>query len=151
VVFVATAVAVGQRSSRARNRAEEAEARRIEIERLYRQLTEAFDRASEAETLRRSEQLKTALLDSVTHDLRTPLTSIKASVTTLLGSERDAELASDAQRELLEVINEECDRLNRFVEEMMELARVEGGHLLLRRASTPAHDIVHAALERAGA
>src|SRR5438445_4871942 len=80
VVFVATAVAIGQLSSRARNRAEEAEARRIEIERLYRQLTEAFDRASEAETLRRSEQLKTALLDAVTHDLRTPLTSIKASV-----------------------------------------------------------------------
>src|SRR5436189_1904608 len=75
VVFVATAVAVGQLSSRARNRAEEAEARRIEIERLYRQLTEAFDRASEAETLRRSEQLKTALLDAVTHDLRTASSS----------------------------------------------------------------------------
>src|SRR5439155_1211369 len=59
VVFVATAVAVGQLSSRARNRAEEAERRRVEIERLYKQLTEAFERASEAETLRRSEQLKT--------------------------------------------------------------------------------------------
>jgi K+-sensing histidine kinase KdpD len=84
VVFVATALAVGQLSSRARNRAHVAEARRIEIERLYTQLTEVFDKASEAETLRRSEQLKTALLDAVTHDLRTPLTSIKVSVTTLL-------------------------------------------------------------------
>src|SRR5216117_112347 len=107
VVFVATAVAVGQLSSRARNRAEEAEARRIEIERLYRQLTEAFDRASEAETLRRSEQLKTALLDAVTHDLRTPLTSIKASVTTLLDELKPtssdappAVLSEDGRREM---------------------------------------------------
>src|SRR5438132_819605 len=49
-----------------------AEARRIEIERLYRQLTEAFDRASEAETLRRSEQLKTALLPSAESDESAP-------------------------------------------------------------------------------
>src|SRR6266513_5671826 len=106
VVFVGTAVAVGQLSSRARNRAQEAEARRMEIERLYKQLTEAFDRASEAETLRRSEQLKTALLDAVTHDLRTPLTSIKASVTTLLTGVANNDgsapsLSSEERRELL--------------------------------------------------
>src|SRR5881296_3663507 len=105
VVFVATAVAVGQLSSRARNRAEEAEARRIEIERLYRQLTEAFDRASEAETLRRSEQLKTALLDAVTHDLRTPLTSIKASVTTLAQLEGGQLLLRRSEMPAQDIIN----------------------------------------------
>src|SRR5207249_4167771 len=73
VVFVATAVAVGQLSSRARNRAEEAEARRIEIERLYRQLTEAFDRASEAETLRRSEMPAQDIINIAVDRAATPL------------------------------------------------------------------------------
>jgi K+-sensing histidine kinase KdpD len=145
---------VGQLSSRARNRAEQAEARRIEIEGLYRQLTEAFDKASEAETLRRSEQLKTALLDAVTHDLRTPLTSIKASVTTLLTAKGsadggDSSLSPEEDNELLQVINEESDRLNDFVEEMMTLAQLEGGRLLLHRSEMPAQDIVHIAVDRA--
>lgn len=153
-VFVGTALAVGQLSSRARQRAQEAEARRVEIERLYRQLQEAFEKASEAETLRRSEKLKTALLDSVTHDLRTPLTSIKASVTTLLagaacGQGPDSSLSAESYRELLEVINEESDRLNHFVEEMMTLAQVEGGHLLLHRRHMPAQDIINLAVDRA--
>ena len=77
-------MAVGQLSARAKHRAEEAEAGRIENRRLYEDLQEAFERASEAEALRRSERLKSALLDAVTRDLRTPLTSIKASATLLL-------------------------------------------------------------------
>lgn len=153
-VFVGTAMAVGQLSSRARNRAKEAEARRIEIEGLYTQLTEAFDKASEAETLRRSEQLKTALLDAVTHDLRTPLTSIKASVTTLLTAKAnpdspDYSLSALERGELLEVIDEESDRLNDFVEEMMTLAQLEGGQLLLHRSEMPAQDIINIAVDRA--
>jgi K+-sensing histidine kinase KdpD len=153
VVFTLTALAVGQLSSRAKRQAEVAEARRAEIEELYHRLQQAFEEAAEAATLRKSEKLKTALLDAVTHDLRTPLTSIKASVTTLLaaGAESGAgkELAGDARRELLLVINEESDRLDRFVEEMMALAQIEGGQLLLRRAPTPVHDVIHAAMERA--
>jgi len=153
-VFMGTALAVGQLSSRARERAQQAEARRIEIERLYRQLQEAFEKASEAETLRRSEQLKTALLDAVTHDLRTPLTSIKASVTTLLGGGdngrgTDASLSQEGHLELLEVINEESDRLNHFVDEMMTLAQLEGGQLLLHRREMPAQDIINIAVDRA--
>ncbi len=147
-VFFLTAFAVGQLSSRAKKQAKEAEARRRQIEDLYAQLQKAFEEASEAESLRRSERLKTALLDAVTHDLRTPLTSIKASVTTLLGS--DAALGPDASRDLLLVIDEESDRLNRFVEEMMTVARIEGGQLLLRRAPLPALDIINNAIDRAG-
>jgi len=78
--FFITAITVGQLSARARTRAEEAERGRREIERLYEQLREAFEQASHAEALRQSEALKSALLDAVTHDIRTPLTSIKASV-----------------------------------------------------------------------
>ena len=80
--FVVTALIAGQVSGYARRRAEESEARQLEIERLYDELRGAFEQASQAEALRRSEKLKSALLDAVTHDLRTPLTSIKASVTT---------------------------------------------------------------------
>src|SRR5215204_2053025 len=82
--FLVTAVTAGQLSARAKRRAEEADAGRREIERLYAELQDAFERASQAKALQQSERLKSALLDAVTHDLRTPLTSIKASVTTLL-------------------------------------------------------------------
>ena len=153
VAFVITALVVGQLSSRARRRARQAEEQKIEIEKLYRELERTYREANEAELLRRSEKLKTALLDAVTHDLRTPLTSIKSSATTLLGelaqSNPGSSLDREAQQELLEVIDEEADRLNRFVEEMMELAQIEAGHLSLHRRTASAHDIVEAALNRA--
>lgn len=162
--FLITAVTAGQLSVREKRRAEEAEDGRRQIERLYKELREAFERASQAEALKRSERLKSALLDAVTHDLRTPLTSIKASVTTLLdelltkadGAEPhapDAEeshaLDAEGRREMLEVIDEETDRLNRFVEGLVELARIEAGEMHLRRRWQPVEEIVAAALERA--
>lgn len=145
--FLITAITAGQLSARAQARAEEAEAGRREVERLYRELQAAFERASEAEALRRSEQLKSALLDAVTHDLRTPLTSIKASATTLL--EPSLTVDDEGRRELLEVIDEEADRLNRFVESMVELARIEAGEMRLRRRWGAVDEIVAIALERA--
>jgi two-component system sensor histidine kinase KdpD len=112
-------VIAGELASRAERRAAEAQAGRHEIERLYRELQGAFERASEAEAARRNEQLKAALLDALTHNLRTPLTSIKAAVTALIRSgswSPVAELSSEGRRELLMVIDEESDRLNRFIE-----------------------------------
>ena len=79
------AVVVGELASRAERRAREAQAGRQEVARLYQELQGAFDRASEVEAARRSEQVKAALLDALTHNLRTPLTAIKASVTALIG------------------------------------------------------------------
>ncbi|HEV2761384.1 MAG TPA: DUF4118 domain-containing protein [Pyrinomonadaceae bacterium] len=154
--FLLTAVVAGQLSARARRRAEEAEAGRLEIERLYSELRNAFERASHAEALRQSERLKSALLDAVTHDIRTPLTSIKASVTTLLdelrGKTYDGQpvsLEADSRREMLEVIDEESDRLNRFVEGLIELARIEAGELRLRLRWGAVDEVVAAALARA--
>jgi two-component system sensor histidine kinase KdpD len=138
--FLVTAVTAGQLSVRARRRAEEAERGRLEIERLYTELRDAFDRASRAEALRQAEQLKVTLLDAVTHDLRTPLTSIKASVTTLL--EDDAPLEDDARRELLEVIDEETDRLNRAIGGLVEIARIEAGAVEFRRRWTAVEEIL---------
>jgi two-component system sensor histidine kinase KdpD len=118
VAFTVTAFIAGELSARAERRAAEAQAGRVEIERLYQELKSAFDRASEAEAARRNEQLKAALLDALTHNLRTPLTAIKAAVTALrtdLEGEGRAELSSEGRDDLLQVIDEESDRLNRFI------------------------------------
>jgi two-component system sensor histidine kinase KdpD len=154
--FLVTAVTVGKLSAWAKRRAEEAEVGRREIERLYHELQIAFEQASQAEALRRSEQLKSALLDAVTHDLRTPLTSIKASVTTLLkerltkpGGEPLVKLDEEGRQEMLEVIDEEADRLNHFIEGLVELARIEAGDLYLRRRWGAVEEIIAMALARA--
>src|SRR5262247_4187268 len=115
--FLITALTAGELSARAKRRAEEAEAGRREIERLYNEYRIAAERARQAEVFEQSERLKSALLDAVTHDLRTPLTSIKAAVTTLLdeaGADRQVVLDDEARHEFFEVINEEADRLNHF-------------------------------------
>src|SRR5262245_49065589 len=96
--FLITALVAGELSARAKRRAEEAEAGRREIERLYDEYRVASERARQAEVFEQSERLKSALLDAVTHDLRTPLTSIKAAVTTLL-DEAEVTLDDEARRE----------------------------------------------------
>lgn len=154
--FLVAAITAGQLSARAKRRAEEAEAGRHKIEHLYSELRDAFERASEAEALRRSEKLKSALLDAVTHDLRTPLTSIKASITTLLDEVRGRSqdepvvaLDSDSRLEMMEVIDEESDRLNRFIGGLIDLARIEAGELHLRRRWGVVDEIISTALARA--
>src|SRR5215212_7142633 len=149
--FLVTAITAGQLSSRSKRRAEEADAGRREIERLYRELQDAFERASQAKALEQSERLKSALLDAVSHDLRTPLTSIKASVTTLLEEagrevgEETAALDAEGRRDMLEVIDEETDRLNRFVEDLVEMARIEAGEMRLRQRWGSIEEVVSAA------
>ena len=152
--FLVTAITAGQLSARAKKRAEEAEVGRREIERLYTELRDAFERASHAEALKQSERLKSALLDAVTHDLRTPLTSIKASITTLLEAVRDNDreevtLDRESKIEMMEVIDEESDRLNSFINGLIELARIEAGELHLRRRWGNVDEIVSSALSRA--
>jgi len=153
IAFLVTAVTAGQLSASARRRAEEAEAGKREIERLYAELRDAFERASHTEALRQSEKLKSALLDAVTHDLRTPLTSIKASVTTLLdevrGGGQPVSLDPESRVEMMEVIDEESDRLSHFINGLIELARIEAGELHLRRRWGVIDEIISTALSRA--
>jgi two-component system sensor histidine kinase KdpD len=103
----------------------------------------AVEKLGETEAERQGERLKSALLDSIAHDFRTPLTSIKAATTSLL-----AEGTADRgqTRELLTIINEECDRLNRLVEEAAEMSRLEAGEFELDLAPTQIGEIIEAAL-----
>jgi two-component system sensor histidine kinase KdpD len=109
----------------------------------------AFERARAVEELgkteatREGERLKSALLDSVTHDFRTPLTSIKASVTSLLS---DGNAAPAQKHELLTVIDEECDRLNKLVGDAAEMSQLDAGEFELNLEPVLLNDIVAAAL-----
>ncbi|HEX5395994.1 MAG TPA: ATP-binding protein [Candidatus Limnocylindria bacterium] len=94
----------------------------IAIERII--LTEEETRA---EVLAQSDALKSALLSAVSHDLRTPLASIKASATSLL--QPGIAWGEVDRRELLQAIDEEADRLNRLVANLLDLSRIEAGVL----------------------
>jgi two-component system sensor histidine kinase KdpD len=147
--FIITALIAGQLSGYARRRAEESEARQKKIEGLYEELKAAVEQVSEAEAVRRSEKLKSALLDAVTHDLRTPLTSIKASVTTLLSESDSTDLDEGSKKEFLSIINEETDRLNDFIEGMVGIAKVEAGALDVRSDASSVEEIISHAVNRA--
>jgi two-component system sensor histidine kinase KdpD len=102
----------------------------------------SIDEANQAEAARQSEVLKATLLDALAHDLKTPLTSIKGAVTHLLTKRHDAE-----EEELLTIANEEADRLNRLVVEVLEMARIEASKLHPDRAAHNIDDIVEATLK----
>jgi len=104
----------------------------------------AVEQIGETEAERQGERLKSALLDSIAHDFRTPLTSMKAAVTDLLSS---ASNENPQQRELLTIINEECDRLNHLVEEASEMARLEAGEIQLHTGAVEASELIHAAVQ----
>jgi two-component system sensor histidine kinase KdpD len=105
----------------------------------------AIEQIGETEAERQGERLKSALLDSIAHDFRTPLTSIKAAVTDLLST---CPAQNRQQQELLTIINEECDRLNRLVEEAGEMARLEAGEIQLHLEPVPAATLVDSALQQ---
>lgn len=107
-----------------------------------------FNKGSQTQTSKipsthESERLKSVFLDAITHDFKTPLTSIKLSVTSLLG---DLEADLEQRKELLTVIDEECDRINRLVSEASEIARLESGEMKLNLASHSIRGLISVAL-----
>jgi signal transduction histidine kinase len=111
------------------------------LEQLRRQ-----QEASRLAILKRTDELKTALLHAVSHDLRTPLASIKTSVTSLLDSSVNWD--ASAKRALLEGIDEESDRLNRLVGNLLDMSRLEGGMLQLERDWYSIDEVIHTTLRR---
>jgi two-component system, OmpR family, sensor histidine kinase KdpD len=104
---------------------------------------EAVNRAKVA---RQSEELKSTLLDAITHQFKTPLTAIKAVTTDLL-SEPANELPQH-QRELVSIADEGADRLSTLVTEAIQLARIEGGTFRLNRGVHLSSSLISAALRQ---
>lgn len=102
---------------------------------------------AETEAVARTEELKSALLSSVSHDLRTPLTTISASASSLIeyGARFDTETANG----LLRGIVDECERLNRFTANLLELSRLQSGGSALFGQTLSVTDIVRSVAQRA--
>jgi two-component system, OmpR family, sensor histidine kinase KdpD len=153
VIFGIVAIASSTLAEMARARAAEAERRREETDRILgelRQMSEERDRmeaeAIEAGALRRSDELKTALLRSVSHDLRTPLTSIIAAGAAL----DSASVTPEERHELSEAVVGEGQRLSRLVENLIDVSRLESGNAQPRREPVDLTGLLEAARDSVG-
>ncbi len=106
----------------------------------------ALERTSHMEAARESERLHTALLDSVTHDLRTPLTAIRAAATTLLSQPGMTEAA---RREMYAVVDEESARLDRLIGQAIEMAQLDASSINVQVKPERIREIIALALEEA--
>ncbi len=106
------------------------------------------EEASQAEVLRATEKLQTALLNSISHDLRTPL----ASITGVLSSLRmeDDVLDAEVRRELVETALGEAERLNRLVGNLLDMTRLESGALRVSLQPCDVEDVIGSALNALG-
>lgn len=107
---------------------------------------ELRQRAVDAEVLRRTSELKSALLDAVSHDLRTPLASIIAAADSLL--QDDVEWTPDERRDFASAIAHEAHRLNRIVGNLLDLSRIQGGALVPARQWHDPASVLRASLRR---
>jgi two-component system, OmpR family, sensor histidine kinase KdpD len=103
----------------------------------------AIEHLTKMEAKRESEHLRSVVMDAITHDFRTPLTCIKASVTGLLA---DLEFDLEQKKDLLVIIDEECDRIDRLVGKASEMAHLESGEIKLVRAPHSVGELIAAAL-----
>lgn len=113
----------------------------ITLERAHSQ-----ELANQAEAVRQSEELKSTMLDALAHEFKTPLTPIKAAVTSMLS---DTEV-SPAHQELLRIVDEETDHLNAMLTEAIQMSRIEAGKLQLHRNSQSLEKVLREQLEKLG-
>ena len=120
------------------------------LEAIANQIGVAVERtnlAAEAQVAKlqaETEGMRSALLAAVSHDLRTPLAAIAGSASTLLRG-ADA-LPPESRRELVGSINEEADRLNHFIANLLDMTRLEGGGVAIRKEWQPVEEVIGAAL-----
>jgi two-component system sensor histidine kinase KdpD len=103
---------------------------------------QALENVARGEAAKESERLRTLMIDSITHELRTPLTSIKGAATALL----DIGIKDDSSRELLTIIDEESDRLNRLISEAVEMAQLDAQQVQMHFAAASVRQLVEEAL-----
>jgi two-component system, OmpR family, sensor histidine kinase KdpD len=109
---------------------------------VSRQLQREVSRSS---AIKEADTMRTALLQAVSHDLRAPLANIKADVTSLLSTEVKFDL--ETRHEFLTSIDEETDRLNRLVGNLLDMSRLQAGVLTLRLGPVALEDVVSTALQ----
>jgi two-component system, OmpR family, sensor histidine kinase KdpD len=111
------------------------------------QATSMIDRARlrqeglQIEVLQKTDALRSALLSSISHDLRTPLASIKASASSLL--QEDVQWSDEERRSFALAIEREADRLNRLVANLLDMSRIEGGALKPEKELYPIDELIH--------
>jgi len=115
----------------------------VAIERVH--LAEA---AGQVHLLEATEKLQSALLNSISHDLRTPLVSITGALSTL--QEDDVRLDTEARRILVDTAAEEAGRLNRLVGNLLDMTRLEAGAIKVKREPRDVQDVIGAALRQVG-
>ncbi|MFN8215360.1 MAG: DUF4118 domain-containing protein [Solirubrobacterales bacterium] len=135
------------RTAEAEQRREQADRTRVELEEMARERDRMQAEAIEAEALRRSDELKTSLLRAVSHDLRTPLTSIIAA-----GAALDSPSIDAAERhELSEAVVEQGQRLSRLLENLLDVSRLESGKAEPHREPVDLSGLLEAARHSLGA
>ena len=110
--------------------------------------TEFAEKVRSAEIIEATEKLQTALLNSISHDLRTPLVSVIGVLSSL--QEEGIELDDAARRNLIQVAREEAERLNHLIANLLDVTRLESGALRVSRQPCDVEDIIGAALEQSG-
>ena len=106
------------------------------------------EQARQTEMLEITEKLQTALLNSISHDLRTPLVSITGALSSL--ADDQIHLDESARRSLIETAGEEADRLNRLVGNLLDMTRLESGAMRFKKEASDIQDLVGSALEELG-
>ena len=106
------------------------------------------EQARQAELLQATEKLQTALLNSISHDLRTPLVAITGALTSL--DEQDESLNGGYRKSLIGTAREEADRLNRLVGNLLSMTRIESGAIKLHLEPGDMQDVIGTALEQLG-
>jgi two-component system sensor histidine kinase KdpD len=113
----------------------------IAMERAY-----LMEEMTKTQVLAESERLRTALLSSISHDFRTPLSGILASVTALL--EQGEHFSEPTARDLLGDVRDQAERINRYVANLLDMIKLEAGAVSVRLEPTDANDIIAAAARR---
>ncbi len=102
-----------------------------------------LEASTAADLIRKTEELKSTLLDAIAHEFKTPLTSIKAAASALRSGVADAR----SRQEMVEIIDEEADRLEQLVTDALQMARMEAGNLRLERQPAPVAEMIASAVD----
>jgi two-component system sensor histidine kinase KdpD len=107
-----------------------------------------IEQSRQTELLEATEKLQTALLNSISHDLRTPLVSITGALSSL--EEASPALDEEVRRSLIETAREEAERLNRLVGNLLDITRLEAGAMQFHRVACDIQELIGSALEQIG-